>query len=82
MLIMVLPRRPGGPINSRYFFRSVSRSARGMDRSTHSHRQSIYSLDHPDCWRIDRDHVSTQSAGLSPVVHPLGVRWYVVSLSS
>ena len=66
--------RPGGPMNSRCFLRIASRSARGMTGFAHLHRQSIYSFDQPDCWRTDLDHVSTQSAGASPVVHPLGVR--------
>jgi hypothetical protein len=47
-------------MKSRYFFRSASRSARGMDGFAHLQRQSIYSLDHPDCWRTD--------TAVSPVV--------------
>ena len=75
MLIMVLPRRPGGPMNSRCFLRTASRSAREIAGLAHLQRQSIYSFDHPDCWRTDRDHVSTQSAGASLVVHPFEARW-------
>jgi hypothetical protein len=46
-----------------------------MAELAHMRRQFMYSFDHPDCWLTDRDHVSTQSAGGSPVVHPAGVKW-------